>query len=720
MRVIIESLTEIPCDITDLEVLKETTKEELKDQRLLLLMDNFESKSQKCWDLLALIKVCKDKSAVVISATREAVAKVKGPMKFFYMNTLPNEWCWMIFKQSVFYGGNLNADTELADVGKLLVAKCRNVPLCVRVISGLLRHFITGARWRAVLDNNLWEMDDVEGVHTLPALRVCYEYLPSHLKQCFKYCSLFPKEYIFSKDHLVCLWLSEGFIEPGENRELEDIGTEYFNQLLSLSFFQPSLIPGRKEDKFVMPGLIYDLAQQFSKNECFQFEGCMHGAPENICRLSLVPHEFQSVSPGHLTMRAQNLLTFLVVNRTAFHNHSIYSSILSLVHLKDHIVKFHNLITLNLSNSDIEELPESIGSLTNLRYLSLSCTKIKRIPLEISNLIHLLILEAKDCHYLEELPISIEALIKLRYLDVTKEAGYVVMPHGIGNLTQLRSLATLNVGNDPLVHCGIGELKDMEHLKGCLQISGLVNVRSGSDANKAHMRSKEHIETLCFHWSDEISFLEGEKGAEIAEEVLKSLHPTDNLKELIIRDYPGNSFPKWIECAAFTRLVSIIFDHCYTCERLPALGGLPLLRYLSIQKMYSVQRINLSGAEYIPENIIRYPSLEQLNIWEMYELVEWVEIGNGNFPVLHSLSINKCPLLKNIPKLPALIEFSAYSCAQFLDAMDLPSIQSLRIVGLQKTKSFNLPKTLVELKKLEISHCSEPLSIEGLTLLNSL
>jgi NB-ARC domain len=205
MRVVIESLTDIPCDITDSEVLKETTKEELKDQRLLLLLDNFENKSQKCWDLLfALIKVCKEKSAVVVTATREVVAKVKGPTQFYFLNNLSNEWCWMIFKQGIFYGGNLNAGTELADIGKLIVAKCRNVTLCVKVISGLLRHFIfiTDARWRALLDDNFWDVDEVDG-DILPALRVCYEYLPSHLKQCFKYCSLFPKEFIFSKEHLV-------------------------------------------------------------------------------------------------------------------------------------------------------------------------------------------------------------------------------------------------------------------------------------------------------------------------------------------------------------------------------------------------------------------------------------------------------------------------------------------------------------------------------------
>ncbi|KAJ4748888.1 hypothetical protein LUZ62_083293 [Rhynchospora pubera] len=200
MRVIVESLTGTPCNIADLEVLEEMVKEEVMDKRLLLLLDNFETMSQKCWDLLsALLKVCKEESAVVVTTTRKAAAELKGPIQFYYMNNLSGRWCSMIFKQCVFNCQNQNGDTELADIGKCLVAKCRSNTLCIKVLSCLLRRSITVDWWRVVLDSNFWEKDEVEG-GILPALRVCYEYLPSYLKQCFRYCSLFPKEYMFSKN----------------------------------------------------------------------------------------------------------------------------------------------------------------------------------------------------------------------------------------------------------------------------------------------------------------------------------------------------------------------------------------------------------------------------------------------------------------------------------------------------------------------------------------
>lgn len=43
---------------------------------------------------------------------------------------------------------------------------------------------------------------------------MCYNDLPSELKRCFDYFSLFPKDYLFNQDNLVQMWLAEGFVLP--------------------------------------------------------------------------------------------------------------------------------------------------------------------------------------------------------------------------------------------------------------------------------------------------------------------------------------------------------------------------------------------------------------------------------------------------------------------------------------------------------------------------
>ena len=79
--------------------------------------------------------------------------------------------------------------------------------------------------WKSVLNNNLWELEDVErGLFAL--LLLSYYDLLSPFKRCFLYCAIFLKDYVFSSDDLIFVWMTQEYIKSKANLEMEVIARE--------------------------------------------------------------------------------------------------------------------------------------------------------------------------------------------------------------------------------------------------------------------------------------------------------------------------------------------------------------------------------------------------------------------------------------------------------------------------------------------------------------
>uniref|UniRef100_A0A0A9G5L0 NB-ARC domain-containing protein n=1 Tax=Arundo donax TaxID=35708 RepID=A0A0A9G5L0_ARUDO len=340
--------------------------------------------------------------------------------------------------------GYIKSSPELVTLAKKFVARFGANPLNLKAFGGLLYH----------ADTVLLDLEKL-GRKTVPCLQLCHDVLPKHLKNCLAFCSLFPKGYIFDKHYTVLLWLSRGFIVPVEGRGLEYVGVEYFRELLYRSFFQYSPSHEYKEGKFVVHELIYNVVLSVSYDKYFKYEDLPSRVPENIRHVSLVYSQFQTVQLMPKTEELKDLQTFLVVQpEWHWQQYKISFPTLNLVGLDDFFLKFTSLETMDLSHTDIEELPGSIAGLRNLQYLSLNGTSIRALPSELCSLRNLQTLKAKDCRFLTELPGDTKELLKLRHLDVTKELGYVHLPHGVEQLTELRTLPVFHASGDSS-HCSI-------------------------------------------------------------------------------------------------------------------------------------------------------------------------------------------------------------------------------------------------------------------------
>ncbi|KAJ8635191.1 hypothetical protein MRB53_009458 [Persea americana] len=168
--------------------------------------------------------------------------------------------------------GNPRADPNLAPIGREIVKKCRGIPLAVTTLGGLLCCERSQRKWEFVRDSEMWNFDDKNENGILPALRLSYNHLKPHLKQCFAFCAIFPQDYKIEKELVIKLRMANGFIPTKRGKESEDTGDEIFEELVMKSFFQEvdveeswGGIPYRT--MFRMHDLMHDLAHSVMENE---------------------------------------------------------------------------------------------------------------------------------------------------------------------------------------------------------------------------------------------------------------------------------------------------------------------------------------------------------------------------------------------------------------------------------------------------------------------
>ncbi|XP_054817036.1 putative disease resistance RPP13-like protein 1 [Prosopis cineraria] len=243
-------------------------KDKLKDKKFFLVLDDVWNRDHTIWDSFRIpFNYGAPGSKILITTREKRVAEVTRSRYIHCLEPLQDEYPWKLFANHAF--SDQCIDPELESIGRTIVGKCGGLPLAIKTLGSLLGTKPAPQYWGEILKSDIWSLSEDES-KIIPSLRLSYHYLPSNLKRCFAFCSIFPRDYLIEKDVLIQMWMAEGLLHSTHtSKNFEEAGNEIFNDLQSRSFFERSKKNG---NYFMMHDLLNDLAKSVMGEFCVQLE----------------------------------------------------------------------------------------------------------------------------------------------------------------------------------------------------------------------------------------------------------------------------------------------------------------------------------------------------------------------------------------------------------------------------------------------------------------
>nr|UBY07193.1 NBS-LRR disease resistance protein [Dasypyrum villosum] len=694
-------------------------------RRLLLVMDDvWDNKELRKWERL---KVCLHGgmgSAVLTTTRDKRVAEIMGADRAAYnLNALEDRFIKKIIEARAF-SMDKEKPAELVEVVDQIVNRCHGSPLAASALGSVLRTKTTVKEWKAIASRS---SICTEETGILPILKLSYNDLPPHMKQCFVFCAVFPKDYKIDVAKLIQLWIANGFIPEHKEDSLETIGQIIFDELVSRSFFLD--IEKTKEDweyysrnTCKIHDLIHDIAMSVMEKECVA--------------VTMDPSEIEWLGDAarHLFLSCEGtegILNDSLEKRTPAIQTLICDS--DMQSSLKHLSKYSSLHALKLCIGGLSILLKP-KYLHHLRYLDLSDSYIKSLPEDISILYNLQVLDLSYCRRLYRLPRQMKYMTSLRHLYTHGCWNLKSMPPELGKLIKLQTL-TFFVAAVTGPDCS--DVAELQHLNlgGQLELRQIENVME-AEAKVANLGNKKDLRELTLRWNSVCD-----------SKVLDNFEPHGELQVLKIYSYGG-------KCMGM--LQNMVGIHLFRCERLQILFRcgtsftFPKLKILTLecllgfegwweiderqeeQTMFPVLEelfiMNCGKLVALPEapllhgpcgeggyTLVRsaFPALKVLIMANLESFQRWDVVGEHIlFPCLEELSITNCPKLTALPEAPLLQEPCSEGGYRLVQSA-FPVVKVLKMTYLESFQRWDADEGTLfpQLEKLSVQKCPKMIDL---------
>ncbi|CAO2168062.1 unnamed protein product [Urochloa humidicola] len=579
-------------------------KEFLQDKRYLIVVDDIRDLST--WETIKPALIGNNHGSGIIATTYKVdVAESIGGV--YRLPLLSEEDSKILFYRGTYFGSEDKCTSQYRDLSKRILNKCGQLPLAITAITTLLPNRLNSEKeWGKVCDsigsgsdNRLNDMREI--------LSRSYDDLPQHLRTCFLYLCIFPEDYVIRRESLVQRWLSEDLIHGDPGQDLQELGEDYFYQLLDTGLIQT--IEHDNDGKALacrVPGVMVDLIASLIEKEKLSLENDRQekyahdeeteekfgiqtkfealrkrveekvatrpagqrqtDLPSEVKRLSLqVSKEHHTVAKATKPMGA----AAGTISSSGKKEKSFCQGSLSIFCSADSMATFpvyKNLSVLILEGSlEKRHIAKYLGSSRKLRCLILSSTQITELPKKVCSLQFLqrLDLRATNVH---KLPCTFVELKQLRCLLINRSTE---VPAEICNLQDLEEVQEIGISKSQGILEGICSLPKLRVLK--------IALRSWDESSSKLL--SETLRKLSKTKLKRLSITSCSLELKIDDD--KQNDVFQHIEKLEIQHSMFDRLPTWIE--KLTKLSYLSIEvYLLKKDALRILGPLPSLIFLSL------------------------------------------------------------------------------------------------------------------------------------------